>query len=119
MTKSTDHDDDDDTIELKPYHYPVFNGLSRKATFMGVPTMIFLGTLAGVAISAMFIGLYMWVAVFILIPLFAAITKSDDKAFQIWWLELKTRFKNGNKKFWNGSSYAPTSYSSRRPWRKQ
>lgn len=117
MAKSGNHEDGDD-LQLKPYHYPVFNGLGRKATFMGVPTVIFLGTLACTALLAMLISLYLWIAPFILIPLFAAITKTDDRAFEVWWLELKTRIHNGNKRFWHGSSYSPTSYSSRRPWRK-
>lgn len=118
MADRNDLDGGDD-FDLKPFHSPVFNGLGRKATFMGVPTMVFLGTLACVAVSAMFIGLYMWVALFILIPLFAAITRSDDRAFEIWKLELKTRVRNLNKSFWNGSSYTPMSYPSRRPWRKK
>ncbi|EKU31454.1 VirB3 family type IV secretion system protein [Alcaligenes nematophilus] len=116
MANNPDNYDDDET-ELKPFHYLVFNGLGRKPTFMGVPTMVFLGTLSSVAILAMFIGLYMWATLIFVIPWLAWITKSDDKAFEIWGLELKTRFKNRNKSFWNGSSYAPTSFSARRPWR--
>ncbi|NYT79547.1 VirB3 family type IV secretion system protein [Alcaligenaceae bacterium] len=101
-----------------PYHHPVFKGLGRKATFMGVPTMLFLGTLGGVAFTAMIFGLIWWAALFVLLPTIALITRSDDKAFDIWALEIRTRLRNRNKRFWNGSSYAPISYSSRRPWRK-
>ncbi|WP_370635919.1 VirB3 family type IV secretion system protein [Paralcaligenes sp. KSB-10] len=38
--------------------YPVFKGLGRKATFMGIPTTLLLGAFACVAIIAMMAGLY-------------------------------------------------------------
>lgn len=96
--------------------YPVFKGLGRKPTFMGIPTTYALGGFIAVAIIAMTIGLAWWGLLFIVMPTIAVITKNDDKAFDVLWLELKTRKSNRNKKFWQGSSYAPNDYPKTRPW---
>lgn len=97
--------------------YPVFKGLGRKPTFMGIPTTLFLGAFICVAIIAMFAGLAWWGLLVIVLPTIAMMTREDDKAFDVLFLEFKTRKKNRNKKFWNGSSYAPSSYHRYRPWR--
>lgn len=108
----------DEDTKTKPYHYPVFLGLGRKATYMGIPTVWFIGTIMIVGFSAMLFGLWLWGSLLFLLPTMAFITKSDDKAFDILALELTTRFRNKNKKLWNGSSYSPLSYP-RRPWRSK
>ena len=97
--------------------YPVFKGLGRKPTFMGVPTTLLLGAFIVVAFIAMTIGLIWWLLLVVVLPVIAIITREDDKAFDVLWLELKTRSRNRNKAFWNGSSYAPSGYDKRRPWR--
>lgn len=103
--------------QTSPYHYPVFLGLGRKPTFMGIPTVWFVTTIMIVGSTAMIFGLWLWLSLFVLLPAMAIITRTDDKAFDIWALELKTRVRNRNKKWWNGSSYSPISYP-RRPWQK-
>lgn len=97
--------------------YPVFRGLGRKATFMGVPTKLLLGAFTCVAIVAMTAGLAWWGLLFVVIPTLAILTRDDDKALDVLWLELKTRRRNRNQRFWQGSSYALQGYHRRRPWR--
>src|SRR3546814_4278306 len=97
--------------------YPVFRGLGRKATFMGVPTKLLLGAFTGVAMIAMTAGLACWGLLFVVIPMLAILTRDDDKALDVLWLELKTRRRNRNQRFWQGSSYAVQGYHRRRPWR--
>ena len=104
-------------VKKNPYHYPVFKGLGRKATYMGIPTVWFIGTIMLVGFSAMLFGLWIWLLLFVLLPVMAIVTKTDDRAFDIWGLELTTRARNRNKKHWNGSSYSPLSYPRQRPWR--
>lgn len=97
--------------------YPVFKGLGRKATFMGVPTKLLLGAFTCVAIIAMTVGLAWWGLLFVVMPTLAILTRDDDKALDVLWLEIKTRRCNPNKRFWRGSSYALQGYHRRRPWR--
>jgi len=96
--------------------YPVFKGLGRKPTFLGVPTTLLFGAFLAVALIAMLAGLAWWGLLIVVLPTIAVLTRHDDKAFDVLWLELQTRTRNRNKTFWNGSSYAPSGYSSRRPW---
>lgn len=97
-----------DELHTSAYHYPVFKGLGRKPTFMGIPTTWFLCTVSAVAFFAMLFGLIWWATLLVVLPVMAVITKTDDRAFDVWILELKTRGRNRNKTFWGGSSYAPT-----------
>ncbi|GAB2884663.1 VirB3 family type IV secretion system protein [Paralcaligenes ginsengisoli] len=97
--------------------YPVFKGLGRKATFMGIPTTLLLGAFACVAIIAMMAGLAWWGLLFLVIPALALLTRDDDKALDVLWLEFKTRRRNRNQRFWRGSSYALQGYHRHRPWR--
>lgn len=97
--------------------YPVFKGLGRKATFMGIPTKLLLGAFAGVAMIAMTAGLAWWGLLFVVMPALAILTRDDDKALDVMWLELKTRRRNRNKRFRKGSSYALQGYHRHRPWR--
>lgn len=99
-----------------PLGYPVFKGLGRKPTFLGVPTTLLFGTFLTVAFIAMLAGLAWWGLLIVALPTIAVLTRHDDKAFDVLWLEIQTRTRNRNKTFWNGSSYAPNSYPSRRPW---
>lgn len=97
--------------------YPVFKGLGRRPTFFGVPTTLLLTAFAAVAVIAMTAGLAWWGLLFVVVPTIKIITRDDDKAFDVMWLEFKTRTLNrSNKRFWNGSSYAPSGYDTRRPW---
>lgn len=98
--------------------YPVFKGLGRKPTFMGLPTNLLLGTFICVAFIAMTIGLIWWLLLVVMLPVIAIMTREDEKAFDVLWLELKTRTRNRNKAFWQGSSYAPSGYDTGRPWRR-
>lgn len=99
-----------------PLGYPVFKGLGRKPTFLGVPTTLLFGTFLTVAFIAMLAGLAWWGLLVVALPTIAVLTRHDEKAFDVLWLEIQTRTRNRNKMFWNGSSYAPSSYPSRRPW---
>ncbi|MGS1116495.1 type IV secretion system protein VirB3 [Castellaniella sp. UC4442_H9] len=101
-----------------PNTYPVFKGLGRKATFMGIPTTLMLGTFAVVAIIAMTAGLAWWGLLFVVMPALAIATRDDDKALDVLWLEIKTRRLNRNQHFWQGSSYALQGYHRDRPWRR-
>src|SRR5690606_6995271 len=101
-----------------PNTYPVFKGLGRKATFMGIPTTLMLGAFACVAIIAMTAGLVWWGLLLVVMPTLAMLTRDDDKAIDILWLELKTRRTNRQQRFWRGSSYAPQGYHRNRPWRR-
>jgi len=96
--------------------YPVFKGLGRKPTFLGVPTTLLFGSFLTVAFIAMLAGLAWWGLLLVVLPTIAILTRHDDKAFDVLWLELQTRARNRNKSFWNGSSYAPSGYSKKRPW---
>lgn len=96
--------------------YPVFKGLGRKPTFLGVPTTLLLAAFSVVAMIAMTVGLAWWGLLLIVIPTIKIVTRDDDKAFDVLWLEFKTRARNRNKRFWAGSSYAPIGYDTRRPW---
>ncbi len=82
----------------------------------GLPTTVFYITFLSVAFSAMLFGLAFWLAGLVVYPVLLGITRHDENAFRIMELAIKTRFLNRNKKFWAGSSYAPSSYSKRRPW---
>lgn len=97
--------------------YPVFKGLGRKATFMGIPTTLLLGAFACVAIISMMAGLAWWGLLFLVIPVLAVLTRDDDKALDVLWLEFKTRRRNRNQRVWRGSSYALQGYHRHRPWR--
>ena len=97
--------------------YPVFKGLGRKATFTGIPTKLLLGAFACVAMIAMTAGLAWWGLLFIVMPALAILTRDDDKALDVIWLEWKTRRRNRHQRFWQGSSYAPQGYHRHRPWR--
>ncbi|CAM5219953.1 hypothetical protein CDEF62S_00530 [Castellaniella defragrans] len=101
-----------------PNTYPVFKGLGRKATFMGIPTTLLLGAFAVVAIIAMTAGLAWWGLLFVVMPALAIVTRDDDKALDILWLEIKTRRTNRQQRFWHSSSYAPQGYHRDRPWRR-
>lgn len=107
-----------DTATDKPASttYPVFKGLGRKPTFFGVPTTLLFGAFMLVAVITMLAGLAWWGLLFIILPTIAIVTRHDDKAFDVLWLEAKTRARNRNKRFWNGSSYSPLTYHRRRPW---
>ena len=100
----------------EPDSYPVFKGLGRKPTFMGVPTTLLLASVAVVAMIAMTVGLAWWGLLLVVIPTIKIVTRDDDKAFDVLLLEFKTRALNLGKRFWAGSSYAPTGYDTRRPW---
>lgn len=104
-------------IHQNPNTYPVFKGLGRKATFMGVPTTLMLGAFVCVAVIAMTAGLAWWGLLFVVMPALAIATRNDDKALDVLWLELKTRRTNRNQRFWRGSSYAIQDYHRDRPWR--
>ena len=93
---------------MNDHSYPVFKGLGRKATFMGIPTRLLLGAFAVVAMIAMTAGLAWWGLLFVVMPTLAILTRDDDKALDVLWLEFKTRKRNRNQRFWKGSSYAPT-----------
>ena len=97
--------------------YPVFKGLGRKATVKGIPTTLLLGAFSCVAIIAMTAGLAWWGLLFVVMPTLAILTRDDDKALDVLWLEIKTRRSNPNQRFWLGSSYAVQGYHRRRPWR--
>ncbi len=101
-----------------PNTYPVFKGLGRKATFMGIPTTLMLGAFVCIAVIAMTAGLAWWGLLFVVMPALAIATRDDDKALDVLWLELKTRRMNRNQRFWRGSSYAPQGYHRDRPWRR-
>ena len=96
----------------------MFKGLGRKATFMGIPTTLMLGAFVCVAIIAMTAGLAWWGLLLVVMPTLAMLTRDDDKAIDILWLELKTRRTNRQQRFWHGSSYAPQGYHRHRPWRR-
>lgn len=102
--------------DTSDHTYPVFKGLGRKPTFMGVPTTLLLAAFAAVAVVAMTAGLAWWGLLLVVVPTIKIVTRDDDKAFDVLWLEFKTRIRNRNKRFWAGSSYAPTGYDTRRPW---
>ena len=102
---------------MNDHSYPVFKGLGRKATFMVIPTRLLLGAFAVVAMIAMSAGLAWWGLLFVVMPTLAILTRDDDKALDVLWLEFKTRKRNRNQRFWKGSSYALHGYHRRRPWR--
>lgn len=58
---------------MNDHSYPVFKGLGRKATFMGVPTRLLLGAFAVVAMIAMTAGLAWWGLLFVVMPTLAPI----------------------------------------------
>jgi type IV secretion system protein VirB3 len=113
-----DHTGQTPTAHQNPNTYPVFKGLGRKATFMGIPTTLLLCAFAAVAIIAMTAGLAWWGLLFVVMPALAIVTRDDDKALDILWLEIKTRRTNRQQRFWRGSSYAPQGYHRDRPWRR-
>lgn len=82
----------------------------------GLPTTVFFVMFLSVAFSAMLFGLAFWLALLVAYPVLLGIARHDENAFRILGLALKTRLTNRNKKFWAGSSYAPTSYRKHRPW---
>lgn len=108
----------EETRRTKDHHHPTFKGAGRVPTKFGIPTVILVGTVMAVAITAMVAGLIWWFSLLIILPIFSAITRHDDRAFHILGLGLRTRFLNRNKGFWNGSSYSPLTYPQRRTWRK-
>ena len=102
--------------QIPSYHYPLFKGATRVATVKGgVPTRAFVALVFTVVIVAMF-TVYGWLLFPLLYPILAIISRSDDRAFWIWELWLKTKFIVPNKAFWGAVSYTPTPYSRRRPW---
>ncbi|MGE4530844.1 MAG: VirB3 family type IV secretion system protein [Acidithiobacillus sp.] len=105
-------------IERDRTHSVVFKGMRRSARLFGLPLWPLLISFATVWVIQMFGGLAWWLLLLVILPTLWMITKHDDKAFLILWLGLKTRFTNRNRAFWGGSSYAPLTYSKRRPWRR-
>jgi type IV secretion system protein VirB3 len=94
--------------------FPLFKGATRVATFAGVPFFALFMVATFVACIAMLFSLWLWL---LLIPawvVMAAVTKYDDKAFRIWGLWFETKFRNRNKAFWRGSTYAPARYRKRK-----
>src|SRR3546814_4707104 len=57
-------------------------------------TTLFRSAFTCVAIVAMTAGLAWWGLLFIVIPTLAILTRDDDKALDVLWLELKTRRRN-------------------------
>lgn len=108
-----------DNRDTHPFHHPVFKGASRVPTVFGIPTVIFAGSVLVVAQLAMVFGLVWWLSLAAILPLFAAITRHDDRAFHILWIGIKTRYLNRNKSFWNGSSYTPSTYPKSRTWKSK
>ncbi|AGF75070.1 TrwM protein [Bartonella australis AUST/NH1] len=100
--------------QQKQKEFPLFKGATRVPTIWGVPMIPLMVMAMGVAVVAMTISLLWW---FVALPLWfimAQITKSDDRAFRIWWLWIDTKFRNRNKNFWGASSYSPSNYRKRR-----
>jgi type IV secretion system protein VirB3 len=101
--------------------FPLFQGMTRIPKVFGVPIEpLMLLVLVTYCVQAV-LGL-MWTLLglpFYLLMLL--IVRKDDRAFHILWLVFLTRVINGNKRFWNGSSYTPNPYSKRqaRLWRRR
>lgn len=91
----------------RPTAFPLFKGATRPATMFGVPTVPLLLMVVSVAACAMLIT----IKLFILLPVFwlamHGITKNDPRAFRIWWLWMRTKLLNRNKRHWKASSYTP------------
>jgi type IV secretion system protein VirB3 len=73
-----------------------------------------------VAALAMLFTLWCWLFLIPVYVIMRLIIKSDDRAFDIWFLWFETRWRNRNtflgpinKKFWGASSYAPARYKKR------
>ncbi|CAM5208237.1 hypothetical protein OURE66S_03580 [Oligella ureolytica] len=62
-------------LKTTAYHHPVFKGLGRKRTIMGIPTTWFLCTVSVVAFMAMLFGL-------ILVDCVAGCTADDGHYYQ-------------------------------------
>lgn len=93
---------------------PLFKGCTRVPTVAGVPMMPLMLMMIFVAILAMKFSLACWALAAPLWFIMAQITKHDDKAFRIWGLWIETKLRNGNKGFWQASSYGPADFRKRR-----
>lgn len=98
----------------QPASYPVYKGLTRSATILGVPMVPLLVMTMAVAVVALTISIFWWALWPVLCFIMAQITKYDDQAFRIIGLWIDTKVLNGNKKFWGASTYSPISHKKRR-----
>lgn len=101
--------------------FPLFQGMTRIPKVFGIPIEPFmLLVLVTYCVQAV-LGL-MWALLGVpFYFLMLLIVRKDDCAFHILWLVFLTRVINGNKGFWNGSSYSPNPYPKRRAhlWRRR
>lgn len=96
--------------------FPLFKGATRTPTVGGVPVKPLFGMLMLVAILAMCVSLWLWALAAPLWGVMAAVTRTDDRAFDIAILWIDTKVRNGWR-VWRASSYAPLGYDKNRPWR--
>ena len=94
--------------------FPLYKGATRAAVYLGVPLIPLVVMFMGVAVLSMLLGLWWWG---LLLPgwiFLAQVTRSDDRAFRILGLWLRTKVLNrwrlrllgGQGEFWGASTYA-------------
>ncbi|CAM2164751.1 type IV secretion system protein VirB3 [Burkholderia latens] len=97
-----------DDKDIEPF--PLFKGATRVPLVFGVPAMPLLVAVSAVAIIAMWVSLWCWLLLVPVVVIMRLITRHDDRAFSVWWLWFETKFRNGHKSFWRGSTYSPNDY---------
>lgn len=95
--------------------YPLFKGMTRVATFLGVPIVPLVLGVAAVAFVAMWSrNLLIFILVVPVWGVMWAVTSTDDKKFRLLGLWFETTFSNKHKAFWNASTYSRTAYRKRK-----
>lgn len=94
--------------------FRLFKGATRPATLFGVPTTPLILMFCAVAVLTMVTSIYMWVLAPFLWFVMAQITRDDPRRFRIWWLWMQTKARNGNKPYWNASSYSARHYEGKK-----
>jgi type IV secretion system protein VirB3 len=105
--------------------FPLFKGATRVPTVAGVPLVPLVSLVVSVTSVAVMFGIW-WLA--LLVPgwlLMAQVTRSDDRAFRILWLWMRTKLANrlrmirfsGRDEFWGASTYSPS--DGRRSWERE
>lgn len=95
---------------------PIFKGCTRPAMLWGVPIVPFVVVFGAVALSAVWINLFLFVLLLPIYFLMRLVVKNDDQMFRLLGLKMLFRLVNANRNsaFWKASSYSPVAFKKRK-----
>ncbi len=95
---------------------PIFKGCTRPAMLWGVPIVPFVVVFGAVALSAVWINLFLFVLLLPIYFIMRLVVKNDDQMFRLLGLKMLFRLVNANRNgaFWKASSYSPVGFKKRK-----